>query len=105
MPIFANKGAADTVEPFGHHPELKWVRGIVTREPQDGTWGIVYDDTPAEEDRFAGHLSLAPSPELERLRDGDIVEIQGKVDTIVHDRLGKPVYVVADLKKMATMMP
>ncbi|WP_437201090.1 hypothetical protein [Planctomicrobium sp. SH664] len=99
-PIFAHKIPAQELEPFGRHPEMTWVRGIVSKEPQDGTWGIVYDETPDSEDKLAGHVALAPSPELDKLKNGDIVEIQGRIDPVMHDRLGKPVYVVSGLKKL-----
>ncbi|WP_437224743.1 hypothetical protein SH661x_003764 [Planctomicrobium sp. SH661] len=87
------------VSAFGHDPKFQWLRGVVSKEPEQGTWSIVYNDAPNQEDQWAGHLSLAPSPHLERLRDGDVVEIQGQIDNVVRDQLGKPVYLVSSLKK------
>lgn len=87
--------------PFGHDPKYKWLRGVVSKEPQDGSWSIVYDDEPDADDQWAGHLSLAPSPELDRLKDGDVVEIQGQIDQLVQDQLGKPVFLISELKTLS----
>jgi hypothetical protein len=84
---------------FGHDPKFGWLRGVVSQEPADHTWSIVYDDNPSAADKWAGHLSLAPNPRLSELKDGDVVEIQGQLDNVVHDRLGKPVYVISNLTK------
>jgi hypothetical protein len=86
--------------PFAHDAAFKTLRGVVSREPQDGTWSIIYNDAPDSSDKWAGHLSLAASPKLSSLSDGDVVEIQGQIDDVVRDRLGKPVYVVTDLRKV-----
>jgi len=87
---------------FDHDTKFQWLRGVVAKDPQDQTWSIVYDDQPATDDKWGGHLSLAPSPYLENLRDGDVVEVRGQLDGVVHDRLGKPVYVVSALQKPAS---
>lgn len=84
---------------FGHDAKFQWLRGVVTKDPQGGTWSIVYDDRPTAEDKWSGHLSLAPSPQLENLKEGDVVEVQGQIDGVVLDRLGKPVYLISSLKK------
>jgi hypothetical protein len=96
----ANKVQTVAMTPFSHDPEFKSLRGVVSREPQDGTWSIIYNDAPDSSDKWAGHLSLSANPKLGSLNDGDVVEIHGHVDDVVRDRLGKPVYVVADLQKV-----
>lgn len=85
--------------PFAHDPKFQWLRGVVSKEPDDGTWSIIYADQPDERDKWSGHLSLAPSPHFEKLREGDVVEVHGQIDDVVQDRLGKPVYVVSSLTK------
>jgi hypothetical protein len=84
---------------FARDDKFAWLRGVVSKEPQDGTWSIIYDDQPTDGDKWAGHLSLAPSPELDSLKDGDVVELHGQIDAVVRDRLGKPVYVVTKCEK------
>jgi len=97
--VETNKIVTADYSAFGHDEKFQWLRGVISKEPRDGTWSIVYNDRPSNTDKWAGHLSLAPSPKLENLRDGDIVEIQGELDDVVHDQLGKPVYVVSSVKK------
>ena len=86
---------------FAYGANHQWLRGIVSRDPLDGSWSIVYSDNPAQADQLAGHVSLAPSPYLEQLSDGDVVEIHGEVDMIARDGQGKPVYLIQQLKKLA----
>jgi hypothetical protein len=88
-----------STQTFARDAKFAWLRGVVSKEPQDGTWSIIYDDQPADDDKWAGHLSLAPSPELDNLKDGDVVELHGQIDAVVQDRQGKPVYVVTKCEK------
>jgi len=100
-PLFElNKVTPSELAPFGRDEKLRWVRGVVSKEPTNGTWSIIFDDNPQSNDPLAGHLTIAPSPHLEQLKDGDVVEIQGQVDTIAKDRLGKPVYLVNSVTKL-----
>jgi hypothetical protein len=96
-----NKVAPASFSSFGHEPAYQWLRGVISRDPQDGRWSIVYSDDPDAADKYAGHLPLAPSPELEQLKDGDVVELRGKLDDLVKDALGKPTYVIADLQRLS----
>ncbi|SFH86335.1 hypothetical protein [Planctomicrobium piriforme] len=95
-----NKVVTADLSPFGHDPKFQWLRGVVSKEPQDGTWSIVYNDDPKADDKWAGHLSLSPNPQLDGLRDGDVVEVQGQIDDVVHDRLGKPIYSITGVRKV-----
>jgi len=84
---------------FGHDPQFQWLRGVLAKDSQTGAWTIVYNDQPETGDRWSGHLSLSSSPYLENLRDGDVVEVQGHLDDVIHDRQGRPVYSITSLKK------
>ncbi len=101
--VKANKVENAVLSAFAHDPKFQWLRGVVSREPRDGTWSIIYNDAPSAADRWAGHLSLSPSPELETLKDGDVVQIRGQIDSVVKDHLGKPVYVVTGVEKVTVV--
>ncbi len=88
-----------SLTPFGHDAKFRWLRGVVSQDPKDGSWGIVYNDAPGKDDRWGGHLSLTMPPDLIELRDGDTVHVQGRVDTVANDGQGKPVYVVSHAQK------
>lgn len=72
----------------------RWVVGSVSFDASDRTWSVVYDLDPTTEDRYAGHFTLAESPLLQTLRDGERVRLEGTIDTTRADRLGKPLYQV-----------
>lgn len=103
QPMFefqANKVSASEQPPFAHDPEYEWLQGVVSFEPQDGVWSIVYNDNPEPDDQFAGHVSLAPSPYLEQLKEGDVVKVDGQIDPLVRDSLGKPIYLISRLTRL-----
>lgn len=85
----------DQTEPFAHHAKYEWIRGVVSKDEPTGTWSVVYSDNPKSSDKFAGHISLASSPYLKNLKDGDVIEVKGGVDPVIKDPLGKPVYLVS----------
>ncbi len=93
--IKANKFINDQTEPFAHHAKYEWIRGVVSKDQPTGTWSVVYSDNPKASDKFAGHISLASSPYLKTLKDGDVIEVKGEVDPVIKDPLGKPVYLVS----------
>lgn len=95
----ANKVVASDQETFAHDPRFQWLRGIATKAPHEAHWSITYNVQPKEDDKWSGTLSLAPSPHLEQLKDGDVIEVQGRIDDVVRDQNGKPVYVVSSIKK------
>ena len=96
----AHKVVAPETETFAHDPRMAWVRGVVSQHPQDGTWTIIFDDSPQAGGEFQGQITLAVSPHLEDLKDGDLVEIQGQVDTLAKDHRGKPVYIISRLNHL-----
>lgn len=96
------KPVSESASVFGHHPEYQWLRGVVSKDPGTGTWSVVFNDAPGPNDELAGHVTLAQSPALGKLKDGDIVEIQGQLDPVVKDPLGKPVYLIAELSPLGS---
>lgn len=85
--------------PFAHDRQYRWLKGIVTRE-QNGTWSIIYSDKPHPQDQLVGHVTLAPSPLLGQLQDGDVVQVAGQVDPVARDRQGKSLYLVSTVKRI-----
>lgn len=108
MPAFGNisnirshKPIVEEQRTFGHDPKYGWLRGVVSKDEPTGTWSVVYSDNPKSSDKYAGHLSLASSPYLTGLKDGAIIEVQGEVDPVLKDPLGKPFYLVSELKTIS----
>lgn len=69
-----------------------WLEGVVSYDPADRTWNIVYSLNPTESDQYAGHFTLSPSPLLRTFREGERVRLEGRVDSIEKDRFGKSTY-------------
>lgn len=97
--IEANKVITSNQQTFAHDPRFQWLRGIATKAPHEAHWSITYNIDNKADDKWAGTLSLAPSPYLEQLKDGDVIEVHGHIDDVIRDQNGKPVYVVSSLKK------
>ncbi|MBW3538981.1 MAG: hypothetical protein KY476_01800 [Planctomycetes bacterium] len=90
--------AAALPDPYAHDPEYRWLRGVVDYDRTNETWNIIYDLEPAASDRWGGTLTLVDDPLLARLRDGDVVLIEGRVDASTRDRTGrKPRYRIEHL--------
>ncbi len=102
MPVFSfEKVTPGQLDPYGHEPNFQWLRGVVSHDSIEGSWSIVYDDNPAENDQHAGHITLAQSPYLNQLEEGAVVEIQGEVDSVAKDAQGKPVYLIRSVTELA----
>lgn len=108
MPAFDNISNIRTQKPvlgetkvFAHDSNYAWLRGVVSHDKPTDTWSIVYSDNPSTEDKYAGHLSFATSPFLSNMKEGEIVEVQGEIDPIIKDPLGKPLYLVTQLKRIS----
>ncbi len=80
-------------DPAGH----AWLQGVVSFDPQDRCWSIVYSLNPDPADPYAGYLTLAHDPRFEVLRDGDVVRVEGQVDPVARDQTGRAVYLVSQL--------
>lgn len=72
--------------------EYAWLEGVVSYDPADATWNIVYDLDPGASDEFAGHFTLSNTPLQGTFREGEAVRIEGRVDPVDRDRFGKPTY-------------
>jgi len=99
----ANKVQNAVLTAFAQDARFQWLRGVVTQERRDGSWSIIYNDAPRADDRWSGHLTLSPSPQLDRLKDGDVVTVRGYVDAVRKDHLGKPVYVVTEIDQVTVV--
>lgn len=83
---------------YGYDPDgHDWLQGIVSFDPQDRCWSIVYSLNPDPADPYAGYLTLAQDPRFEVLRDGDVVRVEGQVDPVARDQTGRAVYLVSQL--------
>lgn len=106
MPIFgisnirSNKPVPNGTSPFAYAKDYRWLRGVVSQDEPTGTWSVVYSDNPDQGDDYAGHLSLAESPYLEQLTEGDVVHVEGMVDPVLKDPLGKPFFLITKLRKI-----
>jgi predicted small lipoprotein YifL len=80
-------------EDYGHDVAgYAWVEGVVSYDAADQTWNIVYNLNPGAGDEYAGHFTLADSPLLRTLREGERLRLEGRVDPLAKDRFGKPTY-------------
>lgn len=84
---------------YGHHPDFRWIQGVVDYDKESKSWFIMYDDQPLESDQFGGDLTLADHPLLSRLKPGDVVRIEGTLDS-EEDSRGKPVYQMTRVNKI-----
>ena len=84
--------------PYGYDRDNHlWLRGVVEYVEADRAWHIMYDDAPDANDQFGGDLSLADDPRLAKLRDGDVIQVEGQVDPQARDARGKPRYRISKL--------
>jgi hypothetical protein len=72
-----------------------WLRGIVDFDSRDKSWHIIYSQKPDRQDRYGGAIRLVDHPKLGGLRSGDIVYVEGHIDTHHLDTRGKPQYRIA----------
>jgi hypothetical protein len=67
-----------------------WLRGIVDFDRRDSSWHIIYSQHPDRHDRFGGAIRLVGTPKLSTLHDGDVVYVEGRIDSEHLDSRGKP---------------
>ncbi|MEW4530844.1 MAG: hypothetical protein ACF8PG_10840 [Maioricimonas sp. JB045] len=81
--------------PFAYDAtNYRWLRGTVSYDQKDRSWSIVYSIDPEQDDPYAGALTLVGTPNLQGLKDGEVVTVQGQLDPVVRDRFGKSAYLV-----------
>ncbi|MEQ9411060.1 MAG: hypothetical protein RIK87_25335 [Fuerstiella sp.] len=99
-PVALTSGTSLPVEYGFDTAEYRWLRGIVRQDPETGRWGIIY--SLAGNDRFGGQLLLQATPaQLSDLRDGDPVDVSGRLATTT-DGSGMHFYDVEQIRMMAT---
>lgn len=87
---------------FGHDADnYRWLSGVVQFDPVDRTWSIHYARDPQADEPFSGRLTLAPSPLLQTLRDGERVRLEGAIDPRQPDRHGKSTYAAQRIVRVA----
>jgi hypothetical protein len=74
--------------------KYSWLRGIVDFEQRDKSWHIIYSHHPDRHDPYGGAIRLVDCPKLGTLHSGDVVYIEGRVDTHRLDSRGKAQYVI-----------
>ncbi|MBL8850668.1 MAG: hypothetical protein JNG89_13395 [Planctomycetaceae bacterium] len=79
----------------------RWVQGVVSFDPRDKSWGIVYSIDPQADDPHNGYLTLADDPRLASLKDGDVVRLDGEVDPTRLDYSNQPSFVVRQITPMS----
>jgi hypothetical protein len=78
---------------YGHAPDYTWVRGEV-RHTRKG-WHLRYASLD-EIDAHGGSVTLADDPRLCDLKEGDIVQVKGRLQN-PSSRTGSPLYDVSDI--------
>jgi hypothetical protein len=69
-----------------------WLQGFVDFDTHDRSWHIIYSRHPDRHDHYGGAFRLVDCPKLATLHDGDVVRIEGRVDTMHVDSRGKAQY-------------
>lgn len=75
-----------------------WLRGIVDYDSDDQRWLIIYSVDPNHHDRYGGSMTLSDHPNLQKIKPGDVILVEGELDSASLDRHGKPIYHVDQLK-------
>lgn len=82
--VTLTRGAAT----YGHHPDWHWLQGRL-QQSASGRWVLDYQPPGEAADRFGGQVELAASELLQGFRPGDLVTVQGTLDSTPgrYDRL------------------
>ena len=92
------------LNPYGRdkvHANPEWLRGVIDYDRQQRTWQIIYSASPEARDPNGGTLTLGNHPGLGRCRSGDIVLVEGAIDSSQLDARGKPVYALDNVTPLA----
>jgi hypothetical protein len=68
-----------TRDAYDYAGDYSWLQGVLELAAP-GSWALRYDRSPIA-DKWGGRLLLAPDERLEQLRPGDLVRLEGKVQT------------------------
>lgn len=100
-PVSAARTAKPKPNPYKYDREnYRWLRGVVDYEPETGTWNIIYNLQPDDEDKYGGSIVLVGADRFGRLEANDVVLVEGGVDLEHRDALGKPQYRVDRLERL-----
>jgi hypothetical protein len=92
-----SKQDADAPNRFDYdRKSYSYLRGVVDFNPRDNAWHIIYSPKPERNDKYGGAFQLVDNPRLNKLHDGDIVFVQGRVNLQQIDSRGKPKYEIGD---------
>jgi hypothetical protein len=83
---------------FGHAPDYSWLRGRVEFSRLSKGWRLRYASVD-EDDRFGGSVSLAEGIHLQSLKEGDLVEVRGRLADPGADG-ASPFYLVSSLARL-----
>jgi len=92
---------ANSPSPFSYDKRgFGWLRGIIEFDAQEKHWNITYNATPDKTDKFGGNIVLLDQGKLNHFKNGDVVLIDGKIDSSRQDRMGKPLYLISKVQKL-----
>ena len=80
----------------------QWLRGVVDYDSRERTWQIIYSATPDQRDPNGGSLTLGSHPALAGCRSGDIVLVEGAINSSQTDKRGKPLYAIDSVTALTT---
>ncbi|MFK7777557.1 MAG: hypothetical protein QM501_05490 [Gimesia sp.] len=87
--------------PFSYDKQrYGWLRGVIEFDEQEKHWNITYNATPDKTDKFGGNIVLLDQGKLNHFKNGDVVLIDGKIDSSQQDRMGKPYYLISKIQKL-----
>jgi hypothetical protein len=92
-----SKRLADSPNRYDYdRTSYSYLRGVVDFNPRDKSWSIIYSPKPDRSDKYGGAFQLVDNPRLNKLHDGDVVFVQGRVNLQQVDTRGKPKYEIGD---------
>jgi hypothetical protein len=83
---------------FGHAPDYSWLRGRVEFSRLSKGWRLRYASVD-EDDRFGGSVSLAEGIHLRSVKEGELVEVHGRLADPGADG-ASPFYLVSSLARL-----
>lgn len=95
-PVINDTKTPKKLSPYDYDQKLyTWLRGRLDYDETTKTWQLMYSLNAG--DKYGGVLTLNDDPRLKKLRSGDVVLVEGKIDETKKDSLNKPRYLVQDL--------
>jgi len=84
---------------------FRWLRGLADYNAENGTWNLIYNLNPDQNDPYGGSFTLVQDPRLEPLKQfADqkelVLLVEGYIDAKVSDSSGKPSFRVEHLSRL-----